>query len=391
MGPAWGGGVPTGRASADLGPSAVRARIIDGTLRLLAVGAAVTLPLGLLNLGPVVGALMPVPFLAQYAFGLWLVRRGWHELAAWSFVGSTLLTLPLLVATTGGIRGNGVAFVVTSAMIAVAWLDAKPAMIAVGLHLAGLAWVFHTGGLGTPWFALSADAVAVGGPVTSTLATCIAAGTVALMVEALRAAEHRAGQLTAASEAALARAQEAAAVKTRFLGTMSHELRTPLNAILGYAGMLREEGGPAEPDLARIEQAGRQLLTLVEDLLELSRAEAVVRDGLRGASECECDVGEVVAAAWEPPPLVRRRGPISLVADPSRVARLVRNLLAHHRGGDRRVVEVVGEPDAVKVVLESADLHGGVALVVTERLAAALGASVRPGDGSLTLLLPRRR
>jgi PAS domain S-box-containing protein len=67
--------------------------------------------------------------------------------------------------------------------------------------------------------------------------------------------------------------------KSAFLANMSHELRTPLNAILGYSEMLSEDAedmGYAEfvPDLNKIQQAGRQLLDLINDILDLSKIEA---------------------------------------------------------------------------------------------------------------------
>ena len=74
-------------------------------------------------------------------------------------------------------------------------------------------------------------------------------------------------------------AQAANQAKSHFLANMSHELRTPLNAILGYSEMLMEEaqddGNEAYlPDLKRIESAGRHLLTLINDVLDLSKVEA---------------------------------------------------------------------------------------------------------------------
>jgi len=74
-------------------------------------------------------------------------------------------------------------------------------------------------------------------------------------------------------------AQEANQAKSRFLATMSHELRTPLNAILGIGDMMREEAEDAgQKDLldplGRINRAGRHLLQLVNDVLDLSKIEA---------------------------------------------------------------------------------------------------------------------
>jgi len=67
--------------------------------------------------------------------------------------------------------------------------------------------------------------------------------------------------------------------KSAFLANMSHELRTPMNAILGYSEMLMEEAedtGQTEmiPDLRKINQAGNQLLALINDVLDLSKIES---------------------------------------------------------------------------------------------------------------------
>lgn len=67
--------------------------------------------------------------------------------------------------------------------------------------------------------------------------------------------------------------------KSDFLANMSHELRTPLNAVIGYSEMLQEEardGGQEElvPDLQKISGAGKHLLDLVNDILDLSKVEA---------------------------------------------------------------------------------------------------------------------
>ncbi len=79
--------------------------------------------------------------------------------------------------------------------------------------------------------------------------------------------------------AARKEAEQASVAKSQFLATMSHELRTPLNAIIGYSEILEEdlEDTPenANPDDARrIRRAARHLLTLINEVLDLSKIES---------------------------------------------------------------------------------------------------------------------
>ena len=93
--------------------------------------------------------------------------------------------------------------------------------------------------------------------------------------EMLETIQERDTQLTAAK----LKAEGASETKSAFLANMSHELRTPLNAIIGYGELLQEEAqevGQEEfiPDLLKITAAGKHLLALINDILDLSKIEA---------------------------------------------------------------------------------------------------------------------
>ena len=73
--------------------------------------------------------------------------------------------------------------------------------------------------------------------------------------------------------------EQASAAKSQFLANVSHELRTPLNAILGYAamtlqGVSGELSAPQRRNLSRIDANARHLLTLINEILDITRIEA---------------------------------------------------------------------------------------------------------------------
>lgn len=70
-------------------------------------------------------------------------------------------------------------------------------------------------------------------------------------------------------------AETASQAKSSFLANMSHEIRTPLNAILGLTHLLRSEASPAQNErLAKIGDAGKHLLSIINDILDISKIEA---------------------------------------------------------------------------------------------------------------------
>src|SRR4249920_3714146 len=111
---------------------------------------------------------------------------------------------------------------------------------------------------------------------------------------------------------------EASQHKSQFLANMSHELRTPLNAIIGVSEMLREDAEALKQDtepLDRVLGAGRHLLALINDILDLSKIEAgrmelnlasfllapmidevvktivAAKNGNQVAVHCDCEIG----------------------------------------------------------------------------------------------------
>lgn len=106
---------------------------------------------------------------------------------------------------------------------------------------------------------------------------------------------------------ARAAAEEANTAKSRFLATMSHELRTPLNAVIGYAELIEEESGkgPIADDADKIRASARQLLGVIDVILDLSKLES----GAIALEREQVDADAVLAQLREAaPPLAALNG-----------------------------------------------------------------------------------
>ena len=100
-----------------------------------------------------------------------------------------------------------------------------------------------------------------------------------LMAERVAEARAASEQQRAEAESARRDAVDASQAKSDFLAVMSHELRTPLNAILGFSSLMLDGiSGPVSEQqrnqLARIKSGGQHLLSLIDEILSLSRLEA---------------------------------------------------------------------------------------------------------------------
>ncbi len=134
---------------------------------------------------------------------------------------------------------------------------------------------------------------------------------------------------------------EASEAKSRFLANMSHELRTPLNAIIGYAEILDEEAeedglDSYRQDLQRILGSGRHLLSLINDILDLSKIEA----GRMELSIEEFPLGEIInsVVATATPLVEQNRNRLDLFcpdadqmmqSDATRVRQILLNLMSN--------------------------------------------------------------
>ncbi len=235
-------------------------------------------------------------------------------------------------------------------------------------------------------------------------------------------------------------AETANAAKSQFLASMSHELRTPLNAIIGYSEMLQEDAEDAGQDalvadLGKIHAAGKHLLALINDVLDLSKIEAgrmelyvepfdvrpvledlvstvqplVERNGNRLDVQCEGNVGQMQADQTRVRQVLlnllsnackfTERGTITLEAsrDPGEEDGADRMIFRVRDTGIGMTAEQMGRLFEAfsQAEASTASKYGGtgLGLAISRRFCQMMGGDVRvesePGAGStFTVLLP---
>jgi len=177
--------------------------------------------------------------------------------------------------------------------------------------------------------------------------------------------------------------EQASRLKSQFLANMSHEFRTPLNAILGYTHMLLqgvagELPAPVRRQLQRIDSNGRHLLTIINEILDITRIEA----GKMPIQLSEFNINEIVhevMAELEPviarstlsitPMLAPEAPPVR--SDRQKVKQIVLNLLSNalkftHQGGIE--IGVLYDPGAPSVAMVVTDTGIGIAPEHHERI-----------------------
>ena len=166
-------------------------------------------------------------------------------------------------------------------------------------------------------------------------------------------------------------AQRESAAKSQFLARMSHELRTPLNAVLGFAQLLIHDNGHADAAtrmarLRHIESAGRHLLALIDEVLDLSRVSSGELRLDIGAVPLERVVVETLALVEAEARSLDLRVELGALpgrvrADPTRLRQILLNLLSNaikynRRGGWVRVdAEMLASADMPRVRITVAD------------------------------------
>jgi len=144
-------------------------------------------------------------------------------------------------------------------------------------------------------------------------------------------------RLVSAKEAA----ESANRAKNEFLANMSHELRTPLNAVIGFSNVMHQQMFGPMPDKYLeyskvIEESGTHLLTIINSILDLARAEA----GRLTLNEQEVEIADVVAFCEKIVRVMAQRADVAFVpdideglphvfADPTKLQQILINLLSN--------------------------------------------------------------
>jgi signal transduction histidine kinase len=213
--------------------------------------------------------------------------------------------------------------------------------------------------------------------------------------DALAVLEQRLGAQQSAHDAELAeraadlietnaKLERAVRLKDEFLAGMSHELRTPLNAILGRSEMLRERiYGPLtdkqDVALAKVEEAGRHLLSLIKDILDVSKVGAgrltVRLEPVGPADLCHASVGllrQTASAKRVDLDVVLDPAVRCVMADELRLKQILVNLVSNAvkftPEGGAVTLTLHGDPARNRVVFSVADTGIGVAPEDRERI-----------------------
>jgi len=231
---------------------------------------------------------------------------------------------------------------------------------------------------------------------------------------------------------AMRQAEQASRQKSIFLAKISHELRTPLNAVIGYSEMLRDELPAASAsdqraiDLERINVAGRHLLALVTEVLDLKSIEGASLDATLQKVEISQLIRDVAATAG--PLVAKKRNQLiiqmandlgAIETDPLKLRQSILNLLSNAAkftshgvirlnvtrrkldSGERFVIEVhdtgIGmSPEGLSRIFknfvqseqDTTQKFGGtgLGLALTKRFCTLMGGTVsvtsQPGQGS---------
>lgn len=293
----------------------------------------------------------------------------------------------------------------------VVWLLLAVAVIFAACGPIALAFPFQQNAVGLPtslWF----------GVLVSLTIGLIAGTSIILVALTKERAELRSTTVLAAARDIAAEASEH---KTRFLARLSHELRTPLNGVLGLAQVLAadpEQGARQREQAATLEQAGRHLLAILNEVLDLARIESgrlelaprpiALADFLRETlALVRCDAASkridlTLRAAAELPE--------AILADPMRLRQILLNLLNNALkftpGGGNIILSVTclaapmisfavtdtgrGVSAALRPRLfedysqadgDQAAGGSGLGLAISARLAAAMGGDLTHADG----------